>query len=168
MTSSPTPPPKNPGSQHADGIVLHSIQTVTCGRLLQAEGDQAAGVEPANCGPSVGPVTGVAGDALLACDRVDDRDEPVVAGAVHGRCKAQAHGVHAAVDKLERKVLASAAASPGRGTGTRRPRRRAYPEPGLVNRLRAATRPQQASWPDAHAHWPSGMKLPRPQGAPRR
>jgi hypothetical protein len=37
----------------------------------------------------------------------------VVAGAVHGRREAQAHGADAAVDELEREVLAAARGDPG-------------------------------------------------------
>ena len=77
--------------------------------LREPQGDEARGVGPVHCRPPVGPVSRVTGDALLACYRGDYRDEPVVAGSVHGRREAQAHGVHAAVDELERKILAASA-----------------------------------------------------------
>jgi hypothetical protein len=75
--------------------------------LGEPESDEARSIGHVHGGPSVGPVSGVTGDALLAGHRRDHRDEPVVAGSVHGRGKAQAHGVHTAVDELEREILAA-------------------------------------------------------------
>src|SRR5580658_1485097 len=77
-------------------------------RLRESQCDQACGIGPVYGGPPVGPVPGVAGDALFTGHRGDRRDEPVVANSVHGRRKAQAHGVHTAVDELEREILAAA------------------------------------------------------------
>jgi len=77
--------------------------------LRQPKRDEARGIGPVHGGPPVGPVARVAGDALFAGHRGDDRDEPVVASTVHGRRKAQAHGVHTAADELEREILAAPA-----------------------------------------------------------
>src|SRR5689334_2315115 len=51
--------------------------------LRESQGDEARGIGPMHGGPPVGPVSRVAGDALFAGHSGDDRDEPVVAGAVH-------------------------------------------------------------------------------------
>src|SRR5262249_19335645 len=77
------------------------VQPCAGGCLVEAEGDQAGCVVAVYGGPSVGSITGAAGDALVAGDRGEDGDEPVVAGAVHGRRKAQADGVYAVVDELD-------------------------------------------------------------------
>ncbi len=77
--------------------------------LRESKRDEARGIGPVHGGPPVGPVSRVAGDALLAGHRGDYRDEPVVAGSVHGRREAQVHGVHTAVDEIEREVLTASA-----------------------------------------------------------
>ena len=78
------------------------------GAFATPEGNEARGIGPVHGGPPVGPVSRVTGDALLAGYGGDRRDEPVVASSVHGWREPQAHGVHAAVDELEREVLAAA------------------------------------------------------------
>ena len=55
------------------------------------------------------PSPRVARDALFTGHCGDHRDEPVVAGSVDGRRKARAHGVHTAVEELEREILTAAA-----------------------------------------------------------
>jgi len=77
--------------------------------LRESESDEARGIGPVHGGPPVGPVSRVARDVLFRGHCGDHRDEPVVAGSVDGRRKAQAHGVHTAVDELEREILAAAA-----------------------------------------------------------
>src|SRR5580693_2961737 len=84
-----------------------SVQASAGRSLREPKGDEARGVGPVHGGPPVGPVSRVTGDALFAGHRGDRRDEPVVASSVHGRRKAQAHGVHTAVDELEREILAA-------------------------------------------------------------
>src|SRR5580693_9183854 len=86
-----------------------SVQASAGRSLREPKGDEARGVGPVHGGPPVGPVSGVTGDALFAGHCGDRRDEPVVAGSVHGRREAQAHGVHAAADEVEREILAAAA-----------------------------------------------------------
>ena len=82
-------------------VFRDGVQASAGRSLRESQGDEACGIGPVHGGPPVGPVSRVTGDALCARRRGDRRDEPVVASSVHGRRKAQAHGVHAAVDGVD-------------------------------------------------------------------
>jgi hypothetical protein len=90
-------------------VFRDGVQSGTGRSLREPECDEARGIGPVHGGPPVGPVSRVAGDALFAGYRGDYRDEPMVTGSVHGRREAQAHGVHTAVDELEREIFAASA-----------------------------------------------------------
>jgi len=90
-----------------DAVFRDGVQASAGRSLRESKSDEARGIGPVHGGPPVGPVSRVTGDALFAGHRGDRRDEPVVASSVHGRRKAQAHGMHTAVDELEREILAA-------------------------------------------------------------
>jgi hypothetical protein len=65
--------------------------------------EEACGVEAMHCGPAVGAVVDVAGDAPVARDADEGCHEAVVAVAVHGRRQPQDRRADAAFGERERE-----------------------------------------------------------------
>jgi hypothetical protein len=76
-----------PADRLGDGADRHAlvrdpVQYRSRRSLLQRQAEEVRGIEPVNGGPAVGPIADVAGDALLAGDADQGRDEAVISVAV--------------------------------------------------------------------------------------
>ena len=91
--------------------------------LLQREAEQARGVEAVHGRPAVGPVADVAGDALVAGDADQGRDEAVVSVAVVGRRKSHDRRADAAGGEGRARTRRSPTESADRRPMRPRPRR---------------------------------------------
>ena len=118
-----------PADHLGDGADRHAlvgdrVQRRSRRRRLQREAEQARGIEPVHGGPAVGPVADVAGDALVAGDVDQRRDEAGVSVTVHRRRQSHDRRADAARREGERQL--------GRGRASRGPRRQCGARVGAV------------------------------------